>query len=67
MSVVEEVRELSPGDKIRNQIKEKWLKQLMGENPESNPYMMEVMIDLYLLDPKKCDEIIKGHHYMANK
>jgi hypothetical protein len=61
MSVVEEVRELSPGDKIRNQIKEKWLKQLMGENPESNPYMMEVMIDLYLLDPKKCEEIIMAH------
>ena len=28
MSVIEEVRELSPGDKIRNQIKENWLKKL---------------------------------------
>lgn len=61
MNITEEVRELSPGDKIRNQIKENWLKKLMDENPNSNPYMMEVMIDLYLLDPKKCEEIIDKH------
>jgi hypothetical protein len=63
MSKVEEVEEkdISSSEKIRNTIRERWLKQLMEENPESNPYMMDCMIDLYLLDSKKTEEIIMKH------
>lgn len=45
----------------RDKVREKWLKQLMEEYPDSNPYMMDCMIDLYLLDPNKTVEIINKH------
>jgi hypothetical protein len=45
----------------KDKIREKWLKQLMEEFPDSSPYMIDCMIDLYLLDPNKTVEIINKH------
>jgi hypothetical protein len=45
----------------RDKLREKWLKQLMEEFPDSSPYMIDCMIDLYLLDPNKTVEIINKH------
>jgi hypothetical protein len=45
----------------RDKVREKWLKQLMEEYPDSNAYMIDCMIDLYLLDPNKTIDIINKH------
>jgi hypothetical protein len=46
---------------IKDKIKERWLKTLIEENPEINTYMVEMLIETYLLEPEKTEELLKKY------
>jgi hypothetical protein len=46
---------------IKDKIKANWLKQIMEENPDINCYMADILIETYLLDPQKTEEILKKY------
>jgi len=46
--------------------REFWLEELKKMNPDIEPYFLDFMIECYLLNPKKTEEIINSHHMTQN-
>jgi len=40
-----------------------WVEQLAKENPEVPLYMLQTMVDTYLLNPTETEKIIYGENY----
>lgn len=47
--------------------KEKWLKTLKEENPDTPLYFLELMVDCYLANPEETEKTIKKHMEDENK
>ena len=48
-------------EEIKKIKKNKWLKTLREENPDTPEYFLELMIDCYLSDPVETEKTIKKH------
>jgi len=49
-------------DSKKERIKSVWRDILVAENPEVPIYMLDMMIETYLLAPKETEELIMRHH-----